>query len=118
MKAAALFSEVFSALGYQTLGTISDITCAIRCKNAQELIKFCQAIQAASPIDSHVVPEPWPMPGYENEVIMAAGSFVQGSSIELSADAPIREPYIAYFQGGLSYEHAKIALKEVLINML
>ncbi|MCL2556620.1 MAG: methionine gamma-lyase family protein [Firmicutes bacterium] len=132
MKAAALFSEVFSTLGYKTLGAIStdeisksqkpltqsDITCAIKFNSAEELIKFCQSIQAVSPVDSHVVPVPSPMPGYKNEVIMASGSFVQGSSIELSADAPIREPYIAYFQGGLTYEHAKIALKEVLLNIL
>jgi len=120
MKAAALFSEVFSSIGYQTLNTLSDITCAIKFKSADQLIKFCQAIQKASPIDSHVVPHPSQMPGYENEVIMASGSFVQGSSIELSADAPIKAPYIAYFQGALTYEHAKIALREVLeeINIL
>jgi len=117
MKAAALFSEVFSSLGYDTLGTMSDITCAIKFNSSDELIRFCQAIQKASPVDSHVVPCPSPMPGYENEVIMASGSFVQGSSIELSADAPIREPYIAYFQGSLTYEHAKIALKKVLCSM-
>ena len=73
-------------------------------------ITFCQAVQAASPIDSYVTPVPWEMPGYQDEVIMASGSFVQGSSIELSADAPLREPYIAYFQGGLTYEHSRFGL--------
>lgn len=71
------------------------------------MVTFCQSIQAASPIDSYVTPIPWEMPGYDDKVVMAAGNFVQGSSIELSADAPMREPYIAYFQGGLTYEHSK-----------
>ena len=77
------------------------------------LIKFIQNIQKNSPIDSHVDALPWEMPGYEDQVIMAAGCFVQGSSIELSADAPIKPPYIAYMQGGLTYEHCKIALKNL-----
>ena len=75
-----------------------------------KLIKFCQGIQKGSPIDSYVECEPWAMPGYNDEVIMAAGAFIQGSSIELSADAPIREPYIAYLQGGLTFDHAKIGI--------
>ena len=74
----------------------------------EKLIKFCKGIQKGSPIDSFVECEPWAMPGYNDEVIMAAGAFIQGSSIELSADAPIREPYIAYLQGGLTFDHAKI----------
>ena len=77
------------------------------------MIKFIQGIQSGSPVDSQAVPYPWEMPGYEDQVIMAAGCFVQGSSIELSADAPIKPPYIAYMQGGLTYEHAKIALKNM-----
>ena len=81
--------------------------------NEKDLISFIQTIQKNSPIDSYVDALPWDMPGYENPVIMAAGCFVQGSSIELSADAPIKPPYIAYMQGGLTYEHAKIALKNL-----
>ena len=71
-------------------------------------------MQAVSPIDGYVLPIPWDMPGYKHQVIMAAGTFVQGASIELSADAPVREPYIAYFQGGLTYEHCKYALTKIL----
>ena len=71
---------------------------------------FCLGIQAAAPVDSHVTPVPWPMPGYDSDVIMAAGAFVQGSSIELSADGPIRPPYAVYFQGGLTWYHAKIGI--------
>jgi cystathionine beta-lyase family protein involved in aluminum resistance len=71
---------------------------------------FCHGIQAAASVDSFAIPEPWPMPGYDNDVIMAAGAFVQGSSIELSADGPIREPYAVYFQGGLTWYHAKLGI--------
>ena len=71
---------------------------------------FCEGIQAAAPVDSYVKPVPWDMPGYESQVVMAAGAFVQGSSIELSADAPIREPYNVYFQGGITYEHSKFGV--------
>ena len=78
---------------------------------------FCQAIQSTSPVDSHVIPYPWNMPGYNNQVIMAAGTFVQGASIELSADAPIAPPYAAYLQGGLTYEHVKIAMMKVLAQL-
>ena len=80
------------------------------------MIAFCEGIQAAAPVDSYVTPTPWAMPGYDSDVIMAAGAFVQGSSIELSADAPIKPPYIAYLQGGLTYEHAKIALKNLKLK--
>lgn len=86
----------------------SDIIQAIGLKSEQEIIEFCKAIQAAAPVDSYVIPEPWDMPGYESKVIMAAGAFIQGSSIELSADAPIKTPYTVYFQGGLTYEHSKL----------
>ena len=79
--------------------------------NSKEaLIAFCRGIQAAAPVDSHVTPEPWAMPGYDDEVIMAAGAFVQGSSIELSADGPLREPYAVYFQGGLTWYHGKLGI--------
>ena len=74
------------------------------------MIAFCKGIQAAAPVDSHVVPEPWAMPGYDSDVIMAAGAFIQGSSIELSADAPIKPPYSVYFQGGLTWYHSKFGI--------
>ena len=74
------------------------------------MIAFCKGIQAAAPVDSYVTPEPWSMPGYDSDVIMAAGAFVQGSSIELSADGPIKEPYAVYFQGGLTWQHAKLGI--------
>ena len=121
LKASALFSRVLGARGYETLPKYSekqnDIITSIKFKTKDELISFCQTIQTFSPIDSHVLPEPWDMPGYRHQVIMAAGAFVQGASIEMSADAPIKEPYIAYFQGALTYEHAKIALNNVLENL-
>lgn len=114
LKGAVLFSEVFSALQYETLpksaDAPNDIICSIHFHAQDELIAFCRAIQAVSPIDSHVVPYPWDMPGYNHQVIMAAGTFVQGASIELSADSPIKEPYIAYIQGGLTYEHVRYAV--------
>ena len=117
-KTAALFAAVFSKLGYEVMpGAISersDIVESIRFNTSDELIKFCRAIQRVSPIESNVVPEPWPMPGYNDNVIMAAGTFVQGATLELSADAPLREPFIAYVQGSLTYEHGKIALEEVV----
>ena len=118
IKASLLFSAVFSKLGYKVLPAPnevgSDIITSIEFNKEEELIKFCQAIQACSPIDSYVTPEPWDMPGYIHKVIMAAGTFVQGASIEMSADSPIKAPYIAYFQGSLTYEHAKLALKKGL----
>ena len=114
LKGSVLFGAVFDALGYETIpksdAPLGDIIRSVYFHSANELIAFCRAVQAASPIDSHVVPYPWDMPGYENQVIMAAGTFVQGASIELSADSPIKEPYIAYLQGGLTYEHAKYAV--------
>ena len=91
-----------------------DIIRSIKFKKKNELIAFCQEIQKNSPVDSFVSPEPWDMPGYNHQVIMAAGTFVLGSSIELSCDAPIKEPYVLYLQGGLTYEHIVIALKECL----
>ena len=92
----------------------SDIIEAIRLGSPEAVVAFCQGIQAAAPIDSYVSPEPWDMPGYEDPVVMAAGAFVQGSSIELSADAPIREPYNVYFQGGITYEHSKFGVIKAL----
>ena len=87
-----------------------DIIQAVTFGKPEPLIAFCEGIQAAAPIDSFVTPEPWPMPGYDSDVIMAAGAFVQGSSIELSADGPIRPPYAVYFQGGLTWQHAKFGI--------
>ncbi|QCX32312.1 methionine gamma-lyase family protein [Caloramator sp. E03] len=96
----------------------SDIIQAIKFNNEKDLINFCKGIQKGSPVDSFVECEPWDMPGYTDQVIMAAGAFIQGSSIELSADAPIRPPYIAYLQGGLTFEHAKIGIMIGLSNVL
>jgi len=118
LKGAVLFSAAFRDRGCKVMpgpeDHRSDITQSIWLNSGDELIRFCQAVQAASPVDAHVVPEPWDMPGYSDKVIMAAGTFVQGASIELSADGPLREPYIVYLQGGLTYEHCKIALAECL----
>lgn len=117
LKSATLFARLFGQLGYETMPAAdavrSDIVQAIRFDTAQELIAFCKTIQAASPVDSQASPEPWDMPGYTSQVIMAAGAFVQGASIELSADAPIREPYTAYVQGALTYSHGKLAAMKV-----
>lgn len=118
---ASLTAEVFSSLGYQVFPTNyirrSDITQAILMKNKDELISLVRAIQKASPVDSNVVPYPWEMPGYQDQVIMASGSFIGGSSIELSADAPMKEPYVAYFQGGLTFENIKLALMIALNDL-
>lgn len=121
IKGAVLTARVFESLGYNVFprpqDSRSDIIQSIDFNCADELIAFCQAIQAASPVDGHVVPYPWDMPGYSHKVIMAAGTFVQGASIELSADAPIKEPYIAFMQGGLTYAHVKIALMRVVQSL-
>ncbi len=120
VKSSYLFGAVLERLGYETSPSLdsnpNDIIRAIKFNNKEDLISFIQCIQKNSPIDSFVDALPWAMPGYEDEVIMAAGCFVQGSSIELSADAPIKPPYIAYLQGGLTYEHAKIALKNLKLK--
>lgn len=122
MKSAILFSALFEDLGYRTLPRVddrrSDIIQSVMFDTKQELIAFMQAVQASAPIDSFVVPEPWDMPGYADPVIMAAGAFVQGATTELSADAPIREPYIGYMQGALTYEHAVIAARTVLTALV
>jgi cystathionine beta-lyase family protein involved in aluminum resistance len=88
----------------------SDIVTAVMLRDKDALINFCRGVQKAGPVDSHVTPEPWAMPGYDHQVIMAGGSFIQGSSIEFSADAPLREPYTVYIQGGLSYSHVKLGI--------
>ena len=114
LKGALLAGSVYSMLGFDVMPPAdserSDIIQAIKFRTAERTVAFCQAVQSASPIDSYVSPVPWDMPGYEDQVVMAAGAFVQGSSIELSADAPLREPYIAYFQGGLTYEHSRFGV--------
>lgn len=114
LKVAVFGAKTFQRLGFEVCpqpdDERSDIIQGIKLGNAENIITFCNAIQGASPVDSYVSPEPWEMPGYNDPIIMAAGAFVQGSSIELSADAPIKEPYAAYLQGGLTYEHGKIGL--------
>lgn len=118
VKGAILCAKVFENLGFDVCpkpeDKRSDIIEAVKLGNSESVVAFCEGIQAAAPIDSHVNPVPWDMPGYEDPVIMAAGAFVQGSSIELSADAPIRPPYIVYFQGGLTYEHSKFGVIKAL----
>lgn len=118
VKGAIFAANIYEKLGFKVVpnGTESrhDIIQAVEFGNKEMVIAFCEGIQAAAPVDSHVVPEPWPMPGYDSDVIMAAGAFVSGSSIELSADAPIKPPYAVYFQGGLTYYHAKLGIMKSL----
>lgn len=122
LKGAIFCSKIMELAGFEVSPKYndkrSDIIQAIKFNNKELLIKFCKGIQKGSPVDSFVECEPWDMPGYSDPVIMAAGAFIQGSSIELSADAPIRPPYIAYVQGGLTYEHAKIGIMKALSNIL
>lgn len=114
LKGAIFAARIYEKLGYKVIpnGTESrhDIIQAIEFGNKDAMIAFCEGIQAAAPVDSYVTPEPWAMPGYDSDVIMAAGAFVQGSSIELSADGPVKEPYAVYFQGGLTWYHAKLGI--------
>ncbi len=118
LKCAVLFSALFTLLGYKTMPSVqdarSDIVQSVEFHTKEELIAFCKAVQAAAPIDSFVTPEPWAMPGYDDPVIMAAGAFVQGATSELSADAPIRAPYVGYLQGALTYEHALLAAEKIV----
>jgi len=118
LKGSLLFAKAYTKLGFETLPRDDmkpyDIVTSIKLGSADKVIDFCGAIQEISPIDSNVKPMPWNMPGYQDQVIMAAGAFVQGSSIELSADSPIKEPYIVYVQGGLTYEHAYLAVQHTL----
>lgn len=125
--AQALKTAVFCAAMTEQLGLDSspkadeprsDIIQMVKLGSAERMKRFCLGIQAGAPVDSYVTPEPWAMPGYEDEVIMAAGSFIQGSSIELSADGPMREPYIAYMQGGLTYESGKLGIMMAVSAML
>ena len=114
LKGAIYAANIYEKLGYRVVpnGTESrhDIIQAVELKTPEALCAFCEGIQAAAPVDSYVTPEPWAMPGYDSDVIMAAGAFVQGSSIELSADGPVKPPYAIYFQGGLTWYHAKLGI--------
>ncbi len=121
LKGAIFAANIYEKLGFEVVPNGSesrhDIIQAVTLGTAEGVIAFCEGIQAAAPVDSYVVPEPWAMPGYHSDVIMAAGAFVQGSSIELSADAPIEPPYAVYFQGGLTWYHAKYGIMMSLERM-
>lgn len=114
LKGAVFASRVYEKLGFKVVPSSEesrhDIIQAVELGSKERMLAFCSGIQAAAPVDSYVTPEPWAMPGYDSEVVMAAGTFVQGSSIELSADGPIKEPYAVYFQGGLTWYHAKLGI--------
>ena len=122
LKTALLISRLSENLGMETTPASceprADIIQAVKMQTAERLVAFCQGIQASSPVDSMAAPEPWDMPGYDDPVVMAAGTFVAGASIELSADGPIRPPYTAYMQGGLTYVHGRIAAAEALRRMI
>ena len=122
LKGAIFAAGIFSRLGYKifpaTKDLRGDIIQAIELNSAEKLLTFCRDIQKFSPVDSYATPEAWEMPGYEDNVVMAAGTFVQGASIELSADGPLREPYAVYLQGGLTFEHAQIAILEAAYNLI
>ena len=121
LKTAVFASKMLEELGFKPVPRFderrSDIVQTIEFGNADTVIKYCQGIQMGSPVDSNSVPEPWDMPGYNDKVIMAAGAFTQGSSIELSCDAPIRAPYIAFMQGGLTYEYGKLGVMRAISNL-
>ena len=121
LKTAIFASKMLEELGYNVEPKYNekraDIVQTIEFGDEQKLIKFCQGIQMGSPIDSKSIPEPWDMPGYLDKVIMAAGAFTGGSSIELSCDAPIRPPYVAFLQGGLTYEYGKLGVLRAISNI-
>lgn len=114
IKSAVLLAACYQKIGFDVCPEVtdyrSDIIQSVRLNTEERVKTFCRAIQEAAPVDSHLTPEPWDMPGYSDPIIMAAGAFIQGSSIELSADAPMREPYIVYFQGGLTHYHGKLGI--------
>lgn len=122
LKGAVFAANIYERLGFPVIPNGSeprhDIIQAVTLGSPEAVIAFCRGIQAAAPVDSYVAPEPWAMPGYDSDVIMAAGAFVQGSSIELSADGPIKPPYAVYFQGGLTWEHAKFGILMSLQKLL
>ena len=121
LKGAILLAKVADKLGFNTVPKIqdkrSDIIQAVEFLSSERVVEFIKGIQEASPVDSFVTPEAWEMPGYQNKVIMASGGFIEGSSIELSADGPMREPYYAYYQGGLTFEHAKLGIAMAINNL-
>lgn len=121
LKGAIFAANIYEKLGYRVIPDSTesrhDIIQAVEFQNKDAVIAFCKGIQAAAPVDGFVVPEPWAMPGYDSEVIMAAGAFVSGSSIELSADAPIKPPYAVYFQGGLTWQHAKFGILKTVQSL-
>ena len=114
LKGAIFAANLYEKLGYKTVPNATedrfDIIQSVELGSKEAMCAFCEGIQAAAPVDSYVTPIPYLIPGYNDDVIMAAGAFVQGSSIELSADGPIREPYAVYFQGGLTWNHAKLGI--------
>lgn len=122
LKTATFCAAMLEKIGFETSPASSevrhDIIQMITLKSAENMKKFCRGIQSGAPVDSYVMPEPWQMPGYECPVIMAAGAFIQGSSIELSADGPMKEPYIAYMQGGITYESGKLGIMMAVSEML
>ena len=121
VKTAIFAAKVFQDLGYSVYPAPEevrhDIVQTVTFGAPEPLEKFCQGIQFASPVDSYVTPVAWDMPGYDHQVIMAAGNFISGATIELSADAPMREPYVAYFQGALTWEHGKIGIMKAVAHM-
>lgn len=122
LKGAILAANIYEKLGYAVIPNSTeqrnDIIQAVELGSKEGVVAFCRGIQAAAPVDSYVTPEPWAMPGYDSDVIMAAGAFVQGSSIELSADAPIKEPFPVFFQGGLTWPHAKLGITMSLEHLV
>ena len=122
LKGAIFAANIYELLGFNVMPNSTepryDIIQAVTFGNPSGVIAFCKGIQAAAPIDSHITPEPWDMPGYDAKVIMAAGAFVSGSSIELSADGPIKPPYSVFFQGGLTWQHAKFGILKSLQSIV
>ncbi len=122
MKTAVFSSYILERLGYNVDPKFdaqrTDIVQTIEFGQQDKLIRYCQGIQMGSPIDSKTIPEAWDMPGYNDKIIMASGGFTQGSSIELSCDGPIRKPYVAFMQGGLTYEYGKIGVLKAIQNIL
>ena len=122
LKGAIFAAYLFAGHGFKVIPDETeerfDIIQAIEFGKPEGVIAFCKGIQAAAPVDSYLTPEPWDMPGYDAPVIMAAGAFVSGSSIELSADGPIKPPYAVYFQGGLTWQHAKLGILKAFQNMV
>jgi cystathionine beta-lyase family protein involved in aluminum resistance len=118
LKGAIFAANIYEKLGFKVVPDSKeprqDIIQAVELKSPERMVAFCKGIQAAAPVDSFVTPEPWDMPGYDSQVIMAAGAFVSGSSIELSADGPLKAPYAVYFQGGLTWQHAKFGILKSL----